>query len=145
MKRIILLSVSLVMMTTAVFADNDKPITVDQLPTNAKQFIEKYFSNVKVSFAKMETEMFDKSYEVVFADGSKVEFDKKGEWKDVDCKFTQVPDGIVPQQIKDYVAANYAGAKILDIDRDSRDYEVSLSNKLELKFDLKFNLIDIDN
>ncbi len=145
MKRIILLSVSLMMMTTAVFADNDKPITVDQLPGAAKQFIEKYFSNVKVSFAKMETEMFDKSYEVVFADGSKVEFDKKGDWKDVDCKFTQVPDGIVPQQIKNYVATNHAGAKILDIERDSRDYEVALNNGFELKFDLKFNLIDIDN
>ena len=29
--------------------------------------------------------------------------------------------------------------------RDSRDYEVKLSNGLELTFDLKFNLIDIDD
>jgi hypothetical protein len=145
MKRIILFSVGLMMMTTAVFADNDKPVTVDQLPASARQFVEKYFPNVKVSFAKMETEMFDKSYKVVFADGSKVEFDKKGEWTDVDCKFTQVPAGIVPQQIVDYVAANYSDAKILDIDRDKHDYEVSLSNRLELKFDLKFNLIGIDD
>jgi sRNA-binding protein len=128
-----------------VFADNDKPITVDQLPATAKQFITTYFSGAKVSLAKMETEIFDKSYEVVFTDGNKVEFNSKGEWKDVDCKFTQVPERIVPQQIKTYVVTNYKDVKIVEIDRDRRDYEVKLSNGLELKFDLKFNLIDIDD
>ena len=29
--------------------------------------------------------------------------------------------------------------------RDKRDYEVKLTNGLELTFDLKFNLIDIDD
>ncbi len=144
MKRSILLLAGLIVMTTAVFADNDKAITINQLPANAKQFIEKHFSDLKVSYTKMETELFDKSYEIVFVDGSKIEFDKKGEWTDVDCKFTQVPDGITPQQIKNYVAANYEGTKIVEIDRDKRDYEVKLSNGLELKFDLKFNLIEID-
>ena len=31
-----------------------------------------------------------------------------------------------------------------DAERDKKDYEVKLSNRTELKFDLKFNLIDID-
>ena len=35
-------------------------------------------------------------------------------------------------------------SKILKIERDKKDYEVKLSNRTELKFDLKFNLIDID-
>lgn len=145
MKRIILSLAAIIMTAGAVFADNDKPITVDQLPATAKQFITTYFSGAKVSLAKMETEIFDKSYEVVFTDGNKVEFNSKGEWKDVDCKFTQVPERIVPQQIKTYVVTNYKDVKIVEIDRDRRDYEVKLSNGLELKFDLKFNLIDIDN
>ena len=89
--------------------------------------------------------MFGKSYEVVFTNGSKVEFDGKGEWKDVNCKYTQVPDEIIPQKIKEYIAANFAGAKILEIERDSRDYEVKLNNGLELTFNLKFELIDIDD
>ncbi len=143
MKRIILLSISLAVMT-AVFAGNDKPITVDQLPAAAKQFIGKYFPGAKVSYAKMETGAFDKSYEVVFADGNKVDFDGKGEWKDVECKATKVPEGIVPQKIREYVAANYKDARITEIDRDKRDYEVKLSNGIELKFDLKFNLVKTD-
>jgi len=34
---------------------------------------------------------------------------------------------------------------VLKIERDKKEYEVKLSNKWELKFDLQFNLIDIDN
>lgn len=144
MKRIILSLVALVMGVGTVFAANDKPITVDRLPATAKQFISAYFSETNVSYAKMETELFDKNYEVVFTNGNKVEFDKKGEWKDVDCKFTQVPDGIIPQQIKNYIAANYGETKIVEIDRNSRKYEIKLSNGLELTFDSKFNLTEID-
>lgn len=145
MKRIILSLTALIMAAGVAFADNDKPITVDQLPATAKQFITDYFPDVKVSYAKIDKEIFSKSYEIIFTNGNKVEFDAKGEWKEVDCKFTQVPEGIIPQQIKDYVSSNYQDAKIVKIDRDRRDYEVKLSNRLELKFDLKFNLIEIDD
>lgn len=88
---------------------------------------------------------FDKDYKVVFVNGAKVEFAKNGEWKDVECKYGEVPAAIVPQQIRDYVTKNYPKNKIVAIDRDRRDYEVELDNGLDLKFDLKFRLIDIDN
>ena len=51
---------------------------------------------------------------------------------------------IIPAAIQKYVTTNYPDAKILKIERDKKDYEVKLSNRTELKFDLKFNLIDID-
>ena len=44
-----------------------------------------------------------------------------------------------------YVSGHYPDASIVQIDRDKHDYEVKLSNGLELTFDLKFNLIDIDD
>ena len=52
---------------------------------------------------------------------------------------------VVPQQIRDYVAKNFAGRKIVSIDRDKRDWEVKLDNGLDLKFDLQFRLIEIDD
>lgn len=145
MKRIIFLLTAIFMVTSAALADNDKPITVEQLPAAAKQIIADYFPNAKVSFAKMETDIFEKSYEVIFTDGNKLEFNSKGEWTEVNCKFTQVPEGIVPQQIRNYISSNYNEVKIVEIERDRRDYEVKLGNGMELTFDLKFNLIDIDN
>lgn len=145
MKRIILFLVFVVSLQTTMLAGNDKPIDINQLPETAQQFIQKHFSNEKISIAKMETEFFDKSYEIFFVNGNKIEFDKKGNWTEINCKFSEVPGGVIPQKIRDHVTSNYSESKVIEIDRDKHDYEVKLSNGLELKFDLKFNLIDIDN
>lgn len=145
MKKILLLLLCLFSLQTAVRADDDRPIAVTQLPASAQQFIKKHFSGNQVAFAKMEKDWFSKSYDVTFTNGNKLEFDENGEWTDIDCKYTSVPAAIVPKAIADYVAQNYKDVRILKIDRDTRDYEVKLSNRLELKFDLQFNLIDIDD
>ena len=116
-----------------------------ELPEKAQQFIRQHFPNEKVSFAKMERELFDTTYEVIFTSSSKVEFLKNGDWKEVDCKYSTVPAAIIPQQIAQYVSQYYPDTSVVQIDRDKRDYEVKLTNGLELTFDLKFNLIDIDD
>ncbi len=145
MKRLFLSLACLVFMSTAAFADKDVAITTEQLPQTAQQFIKQYFSDTQVSYAKMESEMFDKSYEVIFVNGCKVEFDAKGEWKDVDCKYAEVPAGIVPQKIQEFIAKNQPNTKVVEIDRDKRDYELKLSNRVELKFDLKENFMGYDD
>lgn len=129
---------------TAAHADDDRAITVNQLPKPAQEFIQKFFPNQKIALAKEETDFLDKSYEVIFVDGNKVEFSRNGEWEEVKCRFSAVPDGIVPAQIVKYVNENYPEAKILEIDRDKRDIELKLDNRVELTFDLKYNIIDID-
>jgi len=115
------------------------------LPDAAQQFLKQYFPKLEVSLAKEDVEITYKEYEVVLTDGTRIEFRSNGEWKDVDCKFSEVPAGIVPKQIVEYVKKNYPDVKIIQIDRDRRDYEVSLSNNLDLIFDMKFKLIDIDD
>ena len=129
---------------TVARADDDKPIQVTQMPQPAQQFIKQHFADSKIALAKMESDFFYKSYEVIFTNGDKVEFDNKGNWEEVNCKYSSVPTAIIPAAIQKYVTTNYPDAKILKIERDKKDYEVKLSNRTELKFDLKFNLIDID-
>ena len=80
-------------------AGNDRIITKDKLPAEAQVFIDTHFSAQKLSFAKEERDFFERSYEVVFTDGSKLEFTSKGEWKDVDCRYSEVPAAIVPAAI----------------------------------------------
>ncbi|MDE5947775.1 MAG: PepSY-like domain-containing protein, partial [Prevotella sp.] len=67
-----------------------------------------------------------------------------GNWKEVDCRQTVVPSAVIPIQISDYLKANYPDVSVIKIERDRREYEVKLSNRMELKFDMKFRLIDID-
>ena len=145
MKKLVFLLVCLFTLQTVARADDDKPIQVTQMPQTAQQFIKQHFADSKVALAKMESDFFYKSYEVIFTDGNKVEFDKKGDWTEVDCKYGTVPVAVIPAAIKQYVTTNYPDVNILKIERDKKDYEVKLSNRIELKFDLKFNLIDIDN
>ena len=145
MKKLLILAAAVFALgTSTVSADNDRPISVSELPEKAQQFIRQHFPNEKV-FAKMERELFDTTYEVIFTSSSKVEFLKNGDWKEVDCKYSTVPAAIIPQQIAQYVSQYYPDTSVVQIDRDKRDYEVKLTNGLELTFDLKFNLIDIDD
>lgn len=142
MKLIKLLSVAAVcLLFTAVSCAHDRIIPVTQLPAQAQTFIKTYFADKTVAYAKQD----GAKYEVKFNDGAEVEFDRKGNWDNVDCKFTAVPDAIVPEQIKNYVAANHPGALITKIDKERYGYEIELSNSLELKFDRNFNLFDIDD
>ncbi len=135
-------------MFAAIFtakADNDKIITVEQLPAESREFLQKYFQNVEVSYVKVEQEFMDKSYEVLLQNGSKVEFDRQGKWDNVECRKNAIPAGIVPAPIDDFVKKNHPGQIILKIDRDNNGYEIDLGNKLELKFDKKYNLVSYDD
>lgn len=143
MKKLFLLLVSVFTLQFAS-ADNDKPITFEQLPAAAQQFVKTHFAAEKVVFAKMESEFFDKSYEVLFASGNKVEFDKQGNWTDVKCKYSQVPADVVPQAIRKFLDSRYPNVQILTLEKDRYSYEVKLSNRWEIKFDTAFNVIDMD-
>ncbi len=149
MKRIIQTAlvalVCLVTFQVSAFADNDKPISMSQLPATAQQIIKKHFSGKKVALAKMETGLFEKSYDVVFNNGEKVEFDRKGNWTEIDCKMSSVPAALIPAKIKQYVKSTYPGAKIIQIEVDASEYEVKLSNRLEVTFNKSFQVIDIDD
>lgn len=122
----------------------EKAISEGQLPAAARQTISAHFAGRKIALAKMETELFSKTYSVIFTNGEKIEFDGKGRWEEVKCKRSAVPASLVPAQIARYIKANYPDCRILEIERDDEEYEVKLSNYIEVTFDDKFNVIDID-
>ena len=150
MKKILALLVCLLTISTGVRADDDRPVRFDQLPAKAQAYVKKYFPQEKVALAKMEKDFFDKKYEVIFASSSKVEFFKDGTWKEVDCKYSAVPEAvipeaIIPEAILRYVKATYPDHKVVKIEKEDRGYEAKLANGMKLEFDNKFNLIDINN
>lgn len=147
MKKFTILLASLLLSLTILpaLAAGDRIITVGELPASSQHFIQAYFKDVEVSFARVDEEFFDKDYKVLFVNGAKVEFLKNGDWKEIDCKYGEVPAGIVPKPILDYVSSRFAGRKVVCIDRDRRGYDVELDGGLDLEFDRDFRLIDIDD
>lgn len=95
MKKLLFLLLSVFTLQVAQ-ADNDKPITFDKLPAKAQTFIKQNFPTEKVAFTKMEKGFLDTSYDVVFVNGNGVEFDKNGEWTELDCKRSSVPTKAFP-------------------------------------------------
>ena len=143
--RMLLASLSLLAAAAPVFASDERPIDVSELPARARQFIETHFADAKVSYATVDGQLLDKEYEVVFTDGRKVEFAKNGEWEQVDAKRGSFPMSVLPQSIHTYLRQNHPDTPVSKIDRDRRGYEVELRNGLELDFDRNGRLLKIDD
>jgi len=124
---------------------DDKIIPVEQLPAPAKTFVKKYFPQATIEYATKDTEFMGTTYEVRLSDGTEVDFDKKGNWDNVDCKTKAVPASLVPAAIAQYVTAHYPNTVIVKIDKERGGYEIELSNDLDLKFNSKGKLIGIDD
>lgn len=125
-------------------AGNDKPISVNALPAKAQTLLSQHFNGQKVMLATIETGVINKSYDVVLQNGTKLEFDKRGNLTEIDCKQATVPDQLIPQAIRNYLMDNYAGQSVKKIEMNKNEYEVELVNGLDLTFNKHFQLIDID-
>lgn len=134
------------MFTHTATADNDKPITLKQLPKVAQQMISNHFKAQKVAYVMMDNDFGTKTYDVKFSNGWEVEFDRNGNWKDVKCggRKGYVPTTIVPVKIRSFVNNNYPGQRIVKIDRDKNKYEVELANGTEIRFNKHFKVTKVD-
>ncbi len=131
--------------TIPAMAGNDRPIPYEKLPAGAKTFISQHFAGQKVSVVKSDKEIFDTSYEVIFANGAKIEFDRKGNWREVDCKYQAVPASIIPKAIADHVRTNHPGLTIQQIEKRKRGgYQVDLSGDIELRYDSSLRFVGYD-
>ena len=130
-----------VVMCMSVKADDDRVITYQQLPQNAQEFLKQHFSKLVPLVVTMDWD----DYTIMYETGEKIEFNKQGEWKDIDCRASHVPAVLIPQQIKSSVQQSFPGTTIIKIDRNRRGYEVKLNNGLEVEFSRNFQVIDIDD
>ena len=144
MKKIILAIACVFTLVTNACADNYQPISQTQLPEKAQTFLATYFPEAKISLARKEIDVMELSYDVIFTDGCKVEFDRKGNWTEVDCLTHPIPSGIVPEAISKVIRAQYPDAQVTKIERDHRETDVKLTNRVELTFNKHMQLVDID-
>lgn len=143
--RILMIAICCMMSFNIVAnAGNDKPINVNELPATAQTLLSKHFKGQKVMLATIESGVVSRSYDVVLRNGTKLEFDKKGNLTEIDCKQGIVPSQLIPQPIKNYLKENYRGETVRKIEWNKKEYEVELTNGIDLTFNKHFQLIDID-
>jgi len=130
---------------SAVCLADDRPIPVEQLPAAAKAFVKEHFPENPIVYAKIDIEMQKTEYEARLNDGSKVEFDEQGNWKEVDCHYKAVPTALVPKTVAEYVQAKFPDIAITKIARKWYGYEVELLSDLDLRFDKEGAFIGFDD
>ena len=114
--------------------DDEREISYGKLPSLARAFIETYFPDQSVSYAERDKDDGRREYSVVLSNGTEIDFDQNGDWESVDCKFSVLPEGIVPQSIDEDMAIRYPDAKAYKIERQLGGYELSIGQGRELVY-----------
>ncbi len=144
MKQLAFLLIAL-WITTPMGAIGDKVTTdVTQLPEECRMFIGKYYQDAPIAHIEIDKILWwDSGYEVILTDGTSIEFNASGEWKDIEGN-RPVPAGLIPGFIREYVHELYPTLIVHAIEKDRGEYSIELSNGLELTFNHKGKLVEVD-
>lgn len=142
MKKILML-MTLTSLYFCAIAQN-KVILFSDLPQAAQKFISNNYSAKEVSYVVMDKEFFSTSYEVKMNNGIEIEFDGKGNWKEVDAGLLSVPNNVVPKKIRQYVNKSFPNNEIVKISRNKRKYEIELKNGLDIEFNKQGEFLRVD-
>lgn len=112
--------------------DDEREIGYKRLPGGAQSFIETYFPGREVIRAERERDDGSRDYKVLLDDGTELQFDESGRWENIDCNFSLLPDGILPEVISEHIASNYPGGTVHEVNREFGGYEISIGNGVEL-------------
>jgi len=143
MKKIFAIA-AIALATIQIIKADDRPVTFNQLPAAAQAFINTNYPGEKISYATVDDDFVRPDYNVMLANGVKVKFENSGALEKIESR-AGVPEGLIPVQIKDYVKMHYPDAVVVEYEIGRKSYEVKLSNRLEVKFNRNFNVIEIDD
>ena len=114
---------------------NDKMVFAENLPTDAKVFVQHNFPRLSVAYAEMRATRQGTVYEVSLNDGTEVVFSQNGAWGMSDCKLEAVPASLMPASLSSFVRSQFTDAKVVRLYKIDSGYEAALSNGISLKFD----------
>lgn len=111
-------------------------INESRLPDSAQEFISQYFSGESVVYAEKDRDDRTVSYSVHLSDGTEIDFDEDGVWTSVDCNFSPIPSGIVPEPIYTHLGTYVpGGAEIFKVEKMWGGYEITIKDGRELIYD----------
>ena len=124
---------------------DDTPIKAEALPSAAQKFIKSNFPSCEVLYATKDVDFASVEYTVGLTCGYVIEFNGKGEWKDIDGKGKALPESIIPAPIRKTVEERFPGCVVTDINKERGGYEVKLNNGLEVKLNAAGVILEVDD
>ena len=145
MKRMtFLMTVMASLMMLAGCEKDDRSVALNSLPQKAQTFVDTHFGGLTITSVVKEYDDLTYDYDVYFSNGTSIEFNRSGEWKDIDCHGSKVPDSVVPEKVLNYVKSNYPSNVIVQLTIDGLFYDVELDNDLDLVFGKGGDFVRID-
>ena len=141
MKKIFTIIIFAFLSTLACNAQG-KIITVKELPSGCIDFIKTHFTGTEIESAVLKSDV-SAAFEVTLKNGIKIEFNKKGEWSEVETTMLKVPSTIIPAPINEYVSTNHPKVAISMIKKEGNTIKIRLSDGSELKFNKEYQVIRI--
>ncbi|TQD40610.1 PepSY-like domain-containing protein [Haloflavibacter putidus] len=123
--------------------ENEEVLEENEIPSEILDFINTHFASSTLIKAIKETEDNQITYEIYLSGNVQLEFNQALEVVEIDS-LTALPNSVLPQNIVDYVAANYPNQTIVGWELEANQQKVELSNETDLIFDLNANFIGVD-
>lgn len=144
MKKFFIFTVSCILSLTAC-ADHYQLIKYPELPTLAQTFIQKHFNQEDISHIERDREGIHYEYNVYLKNATEIDFDHQGNLQSIDCKRTNVPEGIVPEVIMSFISLHHPNLFVVEYVIDYRHQTVELNNEIELIFDREGHFLRMDD
>lgn len=130
-----------------VFVSDYRSIAVSDLPAPVTNHVSASFPSSSIVGAEMDASM---GYEVEINQGWELYYDLDGNHLHTESLSSSdddvpVPVSSLPQSIINYVNANYPNEYIVWAEYDDGEYEIYLSNGMELYFDISGNFLYADD
>lgn len=130
------------------FGDDD--MTVAEVPQTIKDFIITNFPGATILKAEREN---NGNFEIELNNDEELIFDAQGNFlglavdedenEDEDDEDISVSE--LPQNVRDYITANYPANTVIEAEREDDGFEVTLNNGVELKFDEDGEFVSADD
>ena len=108
----------------------DMIISPNALPESIKQFIATHFK-AQIGLVEMDR----KSYEIYLTDGTELEFDIMGNWKEIESKLTPIDFAVLPANIASIIKNQFPNTAIVEVERQINSYKIKLSNRMKIRID----------
>lgn len=122
---------------------HDEIIATDALPATAQAFVAAHFPEAVVLQVTKDYDDRSHSYKVTLSDGTYLEFNKSGRWREVENYATGVPSAIIPTNIVGYLQTNFPDSYVVSIEL-GKVYDVELNSGMDLHFSTAGEFLRID-
>ncbi len=131
----------------ARYFNADVHVRTSSLPQNILDYITTNYPGVTIREAEIED---NNNFEIYLSNGLELIFNQDGDFLGIDDdgdddfgdEYLQISE--IPQNILDFIAANYPGVDIDEAERENNgNYEIELENDVELIFDANGNFLGL--